>query len=323
VTVGRFRLTEAVCRKLRRSSFNPKMLGDEIEYLDNGARSDVLVCFLHAVGMDGADFAAHLRSLPYRAIAPTLYGYEPSRRRRFPLPLDDHLVLLRELLHELAGRSAPSAILVAGFSSGGDLALRLAAPAPAEGARIDGVLALGCNLGLETCFVTRILARLETSSGDEIVKDLHALGGTIQGLDEWLSVHAYLVRILRKLQPQLTPLREFAREVIRPFQNPDENPFVQWYRDASAGAALRCVFEDSEVCNRLLREVQLQNLDAGILGPHYREGSLHIEPEANHFDLLRLDLVSRHLDSLVEELAGPSSRRTPALPKLPFQHPPG
>jgi serine/threonine protein kinase len=319
LTVGRFRLTEAVCRKLRRSSFNPKMFGDEMEYLDNGARSDVLVCFIHAIGLDGSDFEPHLRSLPYRGIAPTLYGYEPARRRRIPLPLDDHLVLLRELLCEVASRSAPSTVLLVGFSSGGDVALRLAAAPPSEpGSHVDGVLSLGCNLGLETCFVTRILARLEKGrGGDDIVGDLNALGGTIHGLDEWLSVHSYLVRMLRKLKPQLDPLREFARDVTRPFEEAGENPFIRWYREASASTgALRCLFEDSEVCNRLMREVQLENLDTGSLGPHYREGSLHIEPETTHFDLLRLDLVLRHLDSLVEELASPASRRTATLPKL-------
>ena len=316
VTVGRFRLTEAVCRKLRRSSFNPKMLGDELEYLDNGARSDVLVCFLHACGLEGSDFEAHLRALPYRGIAPTLYGYEPSRRRRFPLPLDDHLVLLRELLREVAGRAETSTTLLVGFSSGADLALQLAAAAPAEaGPKIDGVLSLGCNLGLETCFVTRILARLENGRGDEIVQDLQTLGGAIHGLDEWLSVHAYLVRMLRKVQLQVDPLREFARDIVRPFEEAAENPFVRWYRDASASTrALRCLFEDSETCNRLVREVQLENLDTGSLGPRYREGSLQIEPESNHFDLLRLDLMFRHIDSLLEELAGPASRRTATLP---------
>jgi serine/threonine protein kinase len=84
VAARRFRLTEAVCGRLRRSSFNPKMIGDEVEYLDNGARSDVLVCFVHAIGLDGADFEPHLRMLPYRGIAPTLYGFEPSRRRPPP-----------------------------------------------------------------------------------------------------------------------------------------------------------------------------------------------------------------------------------------------
>jgi pimeloyl-ACP methyl ester carboxylesterase len=318
LTVGRFRLTEGICRKLRRSSFSPRMIGDEMEYLDNGARSDVLVCFVHAIGLDGADFEPHLRSLPYRGIAPALYGFEPSRRRRFTLPLDDHIVLLRELLADVATRFAPSATLVVGFSSGGDVALRLAADAPSEPAGgVDGVLALGCNLGLETCFVTRILARLEAGHGAEIVKDLHALGDGIQGLDEWLSVHAYLVRMLRKFQLQVEPLRDFARDIVRPFEEDAESPFVRMYRGASAGGRpLRCLFEDTETCNRLVSEFQLQNLDSGVLGAHYREGSLLIEPDTTHFDLLRPDLVLRHLDSLVETLGGGADRTTATPPRI-------
>ena len=148
VTVGRFRLTEAVCCKLRRESFSPKMIGDEIEYLDNGARSDVLVFFVHAIGLDSADFEPHLRSLPFRGVAPTLYGFEPLRRRRFTLPLEDHLVLLRELLQEAVRRTGPSRVLVVGFSSGGDVALRLAVERPEGAIPIDGVLTLGCNLAL-------------------------------------------------------------------------------------------------------------------------------------------------------------------------------
>jgi hypothetical protein len=96
------------------------------------------------------------------------------------------------------------------------------------------------------------------------------------------------------------------------------------YREASAPErALCCLFEDSETCNRLVREVQLRNLDLGVLGAHYREGSLHIEPDTTHFDLLRPDLVLRHLDTLVEALGGLADRRTPTLPKLPANHPPG
>jgi serine/threonine protein kinase len=327
VTVGRLRLTEAVCGRLRRSSFNPKMIGDEMEYLDNGARSDVLVCFLHAIGLDGGDFEPHLRLLPYRGIAPTLYGFEPSRRRRSALPLDDHMALVRELLHDVARRFTPSAILLVGFSSAGDIALRLAAQAKAQAepaVRVDGVLSLGCNLALETCFVTRILARLEQGREGEIVKDLRALGDAIDGLDEWLSVHAYLVRMLQKFQLQVDPLREFAREVIGPFEEDPEHAFIRMYREASAPErALCCLFEDSATCNRLVREVQLQNLDLGVLGPHYREGSLLIAPDTTHFDLMRPDLVLRHIDSLVAALAGSSGGRTPTLPKLPADHPPG
>jgi hypothetical protein len=217
-----------------------------------------------------------------------------------------------------------STTLVAGFSSGGDVALRLAAEALFEPAgRVDGVLSLGCNLALETCFVTRILARLEIGNGAEIVKDLRALGDAIDDLDEWLSVHAYLVRMLRKFQLQVEPLRDFARDVVRPFEEDAETPFVRMYREASAGGRpLRCLFEDTATCNRLVGDVQLQNLDSGVLGAHYREGSLLIEPDTNHFDLLRPDLVLRHLDSLVETLGGMAGQRTATLPKILVSQPP-
>jgi serine/threonine protein kinase len=318
LTLARLRLTESVCRKLSRSSLNPRMIGDELEYLDNGVRSDILVCFVHACGLEGADFESHLRAMPYRGIAPTLYGYELTRRRRLPLPIDDHLALLRELLREVASRSVIRTVLVVGFSSGADLALRLAAAAPrAPDPQIDGVLALGCNLALETCFVTGIFARLEDGQGDAILEDLRALGGSVQGLDEWLSVHAYLVRILRKVQLQVDALREFARDIVHPFEEASESPFARWYREASAATrALRCVFEDSEACNRLLGEVQLANLDTSCLGPHYREGSLQIEPETNHFDLLRVELVLRNLDSLIDEICGRGSDATPPFVNL-------
>ena len=313
VTVGRFRLTEAVCRKLRRESFHSKMIGDEIEYLDNGVRSRVLVFFVHAIGLESADFEPHLRSLPYRGIAPTLYGFEPSRRRRFPLPLEDHLVLLREVLTAAVERIAPARVLVVGFSSGGDVALRLAVERPEGSVPIDGVLTLGCNLSRETCFVTEILARLEHGNGAEILHDLRSLGAATTDLDEWISIHSYLVRMLRKFRLDVAPLREFARDVVRPFTQPDASPFVHWYREAGVkGTALTCLFEDTESCNRLVRELQLRNLDAGILGPCYREGSLVIVPETNHFDLLEPEIVRQHLDALARPAGIAEDHPTPA-----------
>jgi serine/threonine protein kinase len=315
LTVGRFKLTEEVCRKLRRSSFSPRMIGDEIEYLDNGVSSDVLVCFVHAIGLDAADFEPHLRSLPYRGIAPTLYGFEPARRRRFTLPLADHLLLVRELVDAVAARQLPSTILLVGFSSGADVALRLAiAAASAPAGHVDGVLALGCNLARETCFVTEILARLEDGEGAGILADLHALAASIHDLDEWLSIHAYLVRMLGKFRLQVDPLRAFARDVVEPFLEPGDDPFARWYREVgAAGTAVTCLFEDTETCNRLLRDVQLRNLDARVLGERYREGSLVIVPETNHFDLLAPDLVLRHLDELVRTI-GESGSRTTVVP---------
>jgi pimeloyl-ACP methyl ester carboxylesterase len=310
VTAARFRLTEAVCRKIGRAAFNPRMIGDEMEYLDNGVRSGTLVCFVHGFGLDASDFEPHLRMLPCRGIAPTLYGFEPSRRRRFVLPLDDQFVLLRELLRDVARRTDASTVVLAGFSSGADVVLRLAALPDGSCTPIDGVLALGANLSLDTCFVTRRLARLEPGREAETLRELRFISDSAETLEEWLDVSAYLVRMLRKFQLQIDPLREHGRDLVRPFEDRQADPFVEWYRDARAhGRILRCVFEDTETCGRPLREIQLRHADAGVLGGAYREESLLVEPDTHHFDLMAPDLIARHLRALLDDL-GADGRRT-------------
>jgi len=76
-----FRLTDRVCRKLNRATLDPLIIGDHLCYADNQAPSDVLVLFLHGLGLDHRDFEPVLTRLPYRGISPTLYGCEPERRR--------------------------------------------------------------------------------------------------------------------------------------------------------------------------------------------------------------------------------------------------
>jgi hypothetical protein len=67
-------------------------------YVDNLVASDVLVFFLHGLGLDHGDFEPILKRLPYRGLSPTLYGCEPDRRGRVSLSLADHVVILREWL---------------------------------------------------------------------------------------------------------------------------------------------------------------------------------------------------------------------------------
>jgi DNA-binding transcriptional ArsR family regulator len=62
------------------------------------------------------------------------------------------------------------------------------------------------------------------------------------------------------------------------------------------------VFEDSEVYRNRARELQLRNLDEGVLGEGYRPGSITVEPVARHFELLDPSLIMRHLDAMVAEL---------------------
>jgi len=299
-------ITGALASRLDRSRFDPRMIGDSLDYLDNLAESDVLVMLMNAAWLDGSDLEPHLRRLPYRCVAPTLYGFGPKARNRFELSLEDHLVLLAELLDAKVAEVRPSFVLVAGFSSAGDVVLRMAAGLP-EGTRApDGVLALGCNQALETCFVSRVLARLDHEHPTQLLHDLCAIGEAASSLDEWIVLNGYLGRIMTNFRSDLAPLRTLARQIIEPFERDDAGAFAAMYREASARVQhIRCVFEDSEVCNRLLKSVLVDHMDRGTLGPHHRDGAMLIEPTESHFELLDPDRVAGHLAAMVADLRGP------------------
>jgi serine/threonine protein kinase len=310
VAPSQFRLSEALCRRLSRASFDPRMIGDSMEYLDNHARAPVLVCFLPAIGMDAEQHEPLLRALPHRCISPTFYGFEPARKRRPTLPLADHFVMVRELLRHLADRAKPELLVVVGFSSAGDIALRLCSERTRV--RIDGLLTLGCNLSLDTCFLTRVVARFKGSDPAQMLSGLRTVGETASSLDEWLNMHTYLVRMLAKFQGHVDPLRMMAREVVTPFEHsPGETPFIDWYRQASENVkALRCVFEDDQRYLGLVKDLQLRNLETHVLGERYREGSIVLEPDSKHFDLIRPEVVERHLDTLLVDIR--EAARVPA-----------
>src|SRR5437660_3479235 len=155
----RFVLTERVCRKLDRATLDPRIIGDHLHYVDNQVRSDVLVFFLHGLGLDHGDFEPILKRLAYRGLSPTLYGCEPDRRGRVSLSLADHVVILREWLWEIAERFKPETIVMVGFSLGADMGFELLlGPADAQTPRIDAFLSLEPNLSLDTCLCSQVLA---------------------------------------------------------------------------------------------------------------------------------------------------------------------
>jgi serine/threonine-protein kinase len=303
VAPSKFRISEGLARRLDRQAFDPRMVGDSMEYLDNHARSDTLVCFLPAIGLDAAEFAEHLRLLPWRCVALTPFSHEPNRHRRYTLSLTDHFTLIRHFLRHVTERVRPGRIVLAGFSSGADAAMRFAALRPGGGARLDAVLSLGCNISIETCFVSSMLARMSSRHPERLISDLRAVGESAGELDAWLTIHTYLVAMLRKFRHAVDPLRGLAREIVRPFEAGGDSPFLSWYRDASANLkALRCVFEDNERHRAFVGDLVLAQASSSVLGSRYREDSVVIEPDAGHFDLERPDVVQKHLEALMTAL---------------------
>jgi len=300
---ARFPITEALARRLDRTHFDPRMIGDSLEYLDNQVESEVLVMLLNAAWLDGSDFEPHLRTLPYRCIAPTLLGFDARARNRFALSLRDHTSVLSELLHVKQEESGPALVILVGFSASADLVMRLASDMPA-GARVpDGVLALGPNQGIETCFISRVLAGLDSNDPARLLAALRTIGDTASSLDDWMLLNGYLGRIMSRFRTDVSPLRTLARDVVEPFERDGPGAFATMYRDtASRIRSIRCVFEDSETCNRLLRTVFMDHMDRRTLGEHHRDGSMLIEPSPSHFDLLQPERVAKHLAAMVADL---------------------
>lgn len=294
-----FKLTAEVCRKLDRDALDPRIIGDNLHYLDNHVDSDVLVVYHHGMGLDQDEFDDVLRQSPYRGIAPTLYGFEPTARRRLRLSLQDHVTLQQELLAELIRQNTPATVVVVGFSAGADLGFQMLQTPLATSQQIDGYLSLDCNLSLDTCFVSgRIVSMSETD--ERQLRDLVSFGDTATSMTEWLNLHEYLVKVMRKFRGDVGGLKAFAAGIAGPLESYEEMPFIEWYRVASKRLrALRCVFSDTDAYNRDVASLKLEHLDTGILGEHYDEDSLVTELEADHFELLDHDRMVRHVEAVV------------------------
>jgi serine/threonine protein kinase len=305
----RFALTEGICRKLNRATLDPRIIGDFLRYADNQVSSDVLVCLLHGLGLGYRELEPHLKRLPYRSVSPSLYDYETDRRLRISLSLADHIVILREWLLDVVERFQASTVVLVGFSCGTDIWLQLLLNDPLP--RVDGLLGLGCNLSIDTCFVSRVLARMAPDKPEVSIAELRRFGETAESLDEWLNVHEYLVRVLRKFQGDMGVLQRAAAEIVGPFKDTqDFATFAQWFKGARQRVpALRLVFSSDSGSQAALARLKLKNLDTGILGEEFPESIITVAPDVDHFQLMGPESVAAHVDEVVTEAR---TRRRPS-----------
>ncbi len=306
LTAGGFRLSEDTCRRMSRASFDPRLVGSVMPYLDNEVDSDVLVCYVPACGRAADQYKKVLETASYRAVAVTFRGFEPGEAPWRPvLPLEDHMVIVRECVRELAGRIKPRATIIAGFSSGADFAIRFAAASTPDGRLpLDGCLALGANLSTDTCFLTSALATLKDHDDAGLLQSLRRVANSATTLDEWVNMCDYIVNVVPTFRDDVAPLRRFGADISAPFADGSLTPFVDWYRTATAkNCRVRCVFEDTPMFRDLVRELQLRNLDEALLGPAYEEGSIVADAGTGHFDLIDPARVESHVKALVARLA--------------------
>ena len=299
-----FMLTERVCRKLDRATLDPRVIGDHLLYVDNQVASDVLVFFLHGLGLDHGDFEPILKRLPYRGLSPTLYGCEPDRRGRVSLSLADHVVILREWLREIVDRIEHETIVMVGFSLGADMGFELLlGPADEPTPRIDAFLSLECNLSLDTCMFSRVLAGLATDRPEVPIAELKRLGDSASSLDDWLNMHDYLLKVLRKFQGDIGVLQRAAADIVRPFnEKPGFEVFARWFKGARERVpALRLIISNDSGYQAALARLKLENLDNNILGEEFPERMITVSGSRDHFGLMAAERVLRQVDELVSD----------------------
>lgn len=296
-----FKLTEETCKRFS-DELASKLVDKDLYFLDNQVKtSNVLVCYLHAAGLDHEQFESLLLQASHRGVAPTLFGFEPKAKMRLPLRVVDHATICRAFLREMQALHKPAITILVGCAAGADFGFHMLGGPEADAPPVDAFLALAPNLKEETCFVTRIFARMEQSEPPGIPDDLLNLGGTSATLDEWLDVHEYLVTALRRCQGIVTALQPFSRDLCEPFQQPAQRVFEEWYKGASQRVkVVRCIFAEEE---SVRKEVwRLRTGGTELLGPRYKAGSIRTEPGRKHFALFDPTYVLDQVDDLLREL---------------------
>ena len=306
-------LTTDVCRHLHRETLDPAIIGDELRYLDNDRPSDVLVMYVPGFGFDHGTFSDILNRSPHRGIAVTLYGFEETRRRRTPLPVADHLTILRLFLESMLEATKPRTAIFAGFSSGADIVLRSIAEGGVDHRHIAGVLALSPNVSLETCFFSKRVAEILDDSEGSILTIAREVAGGMDTPQAWLQMNAYLMELVRKYHADIDALRSHGRDIVAPFLGAGESPFAGWYRSAKAsGVEVRVVFAGAEECEQKgLGELMLAHVDHQVLGSEFNDADIVCEPNASHMDLMNTEVVERHLEVLLTLLGGPAPGTAP------------
>lgn len=285
-----FTLSAELLRQLTKRT--PQMIGDRMTYLDNELPSDKLVVYLHGMGLDERSLAEAVRSVPYRAVASSLYGFDLHARHRIPLPLQDHSTLLRALIRRVIAQVRPQQVLLAGISSGSDHFLHMLAADRSLGKEVHGLLLLGCNLDMRTCFNSRVFADFHAENPSEMLAAVKSVGANMSTFGQWLLVHAYLVQVMQKFGTNVDALRQYAGDIARPVVERGLDQFIDWFHLACEAVPLsRFVFfvDETEPLNELLQ----RHLDGGVLGDFNIEKTIIREPLA-HMELLYPEVVVRH-----------------------------
>ena len=286
-----FVLTASHVRQL--AERNPRLVGYPVPYIDNRVASDRLVVFLHGIAADAGRVEDAVRASTHRAVAVTLVGFGGREKQRPSLSIEDHTQVLRWILRQLVDEVGPREILLVGLSAGADLFLRMIHDDDGAGVDVDGLLAMGANVSIETCFASRVFAGIDIDDPAGTLASLKALSSGIDSLEGWVAVQSYLTQML--LNTELEALKRFANDLFAPFELASD-PLADWYRAARRRIPrVRLVFSNEEA--QAAEALLARHLESNVLGDDFSEDSFVVE-RVPHLSLFDTELVARHVQDM-------------------------
>jgi hypothetical protein len=124
---------------------------------------------------------------------------------------------------------------------------------------------------------------------------LKSLAEHIDTLETWLVVQSYFAQMFIKLGTDLEPLRRYAADLVKPFEEPGD-PLAEWYRSAKQRVPhVRLVFSNEEAA--AAEALLARHLESNVLGDDFTEDSFAIE-RVHHLALLDFTLITRLVDEV-------------------------
>lgn len=259
----------------------------KLAYLERRAESPTVTVFLHGLGLDAGDYRGYLEwDTEHHQIALTLKGFDPAEPRpRRPVTLAEHVELVSGALAEVAAENPGKRLVLAGFSLGADLVLRLAEHWAANGpvvARLEGALLLDPNVNQSTMTISRLFAAADRDNPLPAFKKLINFAPDRETL---LELCGYVSKIARKDFAQLWQL---SRDMLG-YWRPDGYNQI--------GERLATVAQVARTVRVVLSALYEEHLPAmrNAARRHNAVNVAFVLNKCGHFDLIREDVLKHEL----------------------------
>ncbi|MFI6388898.1 hypothetical protein [Nonomuraea sp. NPDC050540] len=177
------------------------VIGRELRYLERVTHSKNLVVLLPGLGLDANDFRPYMNIAREHTAALTLFGFnaDETRDERYrPVGLTTHVELINGALNNLRRKYPHKKMILAGFSTGADMIIRLGEFWQDHATRnpeVCALLLLDPNINHSTMIVSGAFATMNPASP---LAELKEVARIPKNLIEFQNMSEYLHKISKK-----------------------------------------------------------------------------------------------------------------------------